>query len=248
MFLRRVSLGLELENDRCNKTTGASTANVYYRQQGKPAKESLHPGDMLVTLPPIKERTAEVLDSWFRNAETLRALYDLFFSAVFNPKMYLDFELLCYVHGLESYCSAMLGGKYVDEGEYEKVYRSLVSSIPDFVSKDFRQSIEKRAKYLNEYSQRKRLKEIIKGLGQGLETIFGGKPGEFIDSVVSTRDYLIHHDPADREKALRDKPLYDANQRLKLLIIILLLKAIGIDEEGVFKAISTNRQYGRLLG
>ena len=35
--------------------------------------------------------------------QVLRALNDLFFASLYDRSMLLDFELLCYIHGLESY-------------------------------------------------------------------------------------------------------------------------------------------------
>lgn len=232
----------EADTDETEKSS-ESPVRLYFRQPEKPLKESVHPHDMLITLRDIKPMLSDVWQRWFENAEVLRALYDLFFAALYDRNMLLDFELLCYVHGLESYYGAAYGGRYLNDDSFESAYQALVAAIPDSMPQDFRDSITQRLKFTNEFSQRKRLFHIIQSLGHGLESLLGSNPREFIESVVATRNYLIHHDPVDKELALRGRDLYEANQRLKMLIIAVLMKEMGIDEETTFKVIKENRRY-----
>ncbi|MCG2701627.1 hypothetical protein L6273_00615 [Candidatus Parcubacteria bacterium] len=221
--------------------------DVFFRQGAEATRESVHPHDMLVTLPQIRDNLADVLDAWFAKKEVLEPVYNLFFAVDYSPRMYLDVKLLFYAHALESFHREVEKGYYYGEEEWPSVQDDLNSRIPNGLPEDFRARLVSQIKYANEYSLRKRLYEIYDSLGEDLKRLFTDEPEAFIESVVKTRNYLVHHSPEDKAFVLRRRPLHVAVQKLKILIIFLLLKELGIDESLITTSVSNNRYYSDLF-
>jgi len=95
---------------------------------------------------------------------------------------------------------------------------------------DFRNSLRKKLEYGYEYSLRTRLKELLNEYGSEFLGLFvNKKKPEFINDVVSTRNWLTHFDENDREEAVTDnEELAYISGRLEILLTILLLNYIGI--------------------
>jgi ApeA N-terminal domain 1 len=126
---------------------------------------------MLFPLSMVEEKLGEYLSNWFKKSELLRPVYELFFSTLYNPHLYLEGQFLNYVQALEAYhrrCGRF-GGKYQSDEDYKTLYEKFVAIIPQELSDDFKTSLKKgKLKYANEYSLRKRLKDLIMEiLGEG---------------------------------------------------------------------------------
>jgi len=84
-----------------------------------------------------------------------------------------------------------------------------------------------RFRYINEYSLRKRLKELLTRTDSVFKTIL--KNGEtFVENVVSTRNYVTHFDTALESKILTGSALYWATRKLRALLEICLLVELGM--------------------
>ncbi len=65
----------------------------------------------------------------------------------------------------------------------------------------------------------------------------------FVDGVVNTRNYLTHYDEESRAKAWADADLFYSNQRLRVLLCILLLRELGLDADVIAAAQSRSTAY-----
>ena len=61
------------------------------------------------------------------------------------------------------------------------------------------------------------------------------------------RHYFTHYDDSLREGALQGSGLYEANQRLTILMTLLLLREIGIDPTDTLASLRENPWYARLI-
>jgi hypothetical protein len=182
--------------------------------------------DVLLPLPSIVSDLPKIFNSWFRTAEAFGPVYDLFLGALYNTKAYPQSEFLSLMQALESYHRRTRRGKYVRDEEYEEYRRAIVSGIPGVVPKGLKDSLKKRLEYGNEYSLRKRLKELITPFPEKL--ILKANPN-FINEVVDTRNYLTHYTDELKEKALHGPRLLKANEDLRALLTSLLYRRLGVD-------------------
>lgn len=121
----------------------------------------------------------------------------------------------------------------------------MVKAIPLTVSEGFRDSLKGKLHYLNEFSLRKRLKEILESCGK-LTTRLINNEVEFIEDIVNTRNYLTHFDKKLETKAKKGKDLYKLAQNMRFFLEICLLKELGITDTTIGDLISRNQKYQHL--
>jgi hypothetical protein len=86
--------------------------------------------------------------------------------------------------------------------------------------------------YGNEFSLRKRLKQLLNGLREATRKKITPKEEGFVDSVVCTRNYLTHYNEELKDKATTDlESQFNLNGKLRALISILLLREAGLSED-----------------
>ncbi len=155
--------------------------------------------DMLFSFQDISDDFDKYLDKWLFKYDQLRPVFNLFFGKIYNDEMYLQHEFLSLIQALESYHRLRIGGIYLLSCDYELVYDALLSAIPP-VQREFKESLEHRLKYLNEFSLQRRLKEILRGCESLIDLVILDS-NRFVETVVNTRNFLTHHDKDLNEKA-----------------------------------------------
>jgi hypothetical protein len=216
---------------------------ISYRLPDIPkASKTLLPFDMLFTFRAISDRFEVFLRNWFKKADLLKPVYDLYFGTLYNPRMYLEHRFLNLIQAIESFHQCIYGGEYLSNADYEKIYYALVNAIPDGIKRDFKESLENKLKYGNEFSLRKRLKEIFNKYQENLNGFIEDK-NAFIEKVVNTRNYQTHHDEDLKECSAIGEELYNLTQKLKILLEICLLTELGFSSSEIKGLFSRNRRY-----
>jgi len=144
------------------------------------------------------------------------------------------------MQALESFHRVTKGGKYLSNDEWKPFRATLANAIPAELDSGHRESLRSRIKYGNEYSLRKRIGELLEGLNEITLSRLSPTDKYFTGIIVDTRNYLTHYDDELKDVALKNADLYWANQRLRILISLLLLKEIGIPEKLIFDSMIEN--------
>lgn len=209
--------------------------NFLYSQPHLPAEiKPINPRNILFAYPIIQDNFQSYLDSWFKQAEPLRPVYDLYFSTQYNPHEYLQSTFLSLTQALETYHRRQYGGVYLDTEAYKQdVYPKLAEAIPQDLGKDFKQSLKTGTlQYANQFSLRKRLKDMTTELSeQRLEIAFISTKDirkNFVGRVCDIRNYLTHYD-TDSPVEISSSELLDLVERLRTIVEIYLLKEAGFD-------------------
>lgn len=237
----------------CRKTGEGLTARhkesskVYYCHSDRNAEGGSRPVDMLLPLPKVRTHLSGVLAAWFAKLEQLRDVSNLHFGALYRPKMYLESHFLVLMQALESFSRSLHDANYLSQADYQRVAAALNAAIPPDTGSDLKASLKSRIKYGNEYSLRKRLSLIFDSLQPETLALLCKDAGRFKGKVVDTRNYYTHYSDELKGKILEGEDLYWANQRLRLLLTILLLKEITIDEATIRQAISDNARLKQMI-
>jgi hypothetical protein len=221
---------------------------IFFPQEKPNLKENIHPLDMIIPYRKLLDNISLVFTKWFRNADTLRSVYNLFFGTFYNPTMYLEFQFLSLIQALESYHRIVMGGKYLTDEAWSSYKDIMTNCIPIEIDADHKKSLKSRIKYGNEYSFRKRMKDLTSLLEENTLQAISPSSNYFIVIIVDTRHYYTHYDEDIRNSCLKGQELYYANQRLKILIIILLLKKIGLNEKIIIQSLRDCRRFINILG
>lgn len=202
--------------------------------------------DMLFSFQDISGDFEKCFKNWFAKSETLKPVHDLYFGTLYKSSMYLRHEFLSLVQAIETYHRRTHDGKYLLDDDYLKeMYPALINAIPGTANKDFRESLKEKLLYLNEFSLRKRLKEILASCGELTSPLINNEAG-FIEDVVTTRNYLTHFDKKLETKAKMRKDLYQLAQKIRFILEICLLKEIGLTDTTIKGLISRNQKYQHL--
>lgn len=216
---------------------------VFYRLSDIPKRHKpLLPDDMLFTFKDISNRFESFLRNWFEKMDLLEPVYNLYFGTLYNPRMYLEHRFLSLIQAIESFHQRTSGGKYLSDEDYKVVYDALVTAIPERVRGDLKDRLKDYLKYGNEFSLRKRLKEIFDKYQEILDRFIKDK-NSFIEKVVKTRHYQTHHDKELKECAANGEDLYRLTQKLKMCLEICLLTELGFNSEEIKALFSRNRRY-----
>ncbi len=235
-------------DDHPDGTTSRRDIELYYQVNELPdLSRDEHPFKSLFFLSDISSTFDVCLKNWFSKEVMLRPVLDLYFATLNTSSMYLNHEFLNISQALESYHRQAIGGEYVPVELFDKIYATVVGSIPPFTPSDLRMSLEQRMKYGNEFSLRKRLNGIFKKLGALVDPYIKDKDA-FIEQVVTTRNYFTHYDKKESKKVARNEKLYWITRKLRAIIEICLLLELGLSPEIISNLLKRNQEYRFLSG
>ena len=212
-------------------------------------KTSLQPSQMIFTIKAIQDQVETILNRWFDRAEDLKPVLDITFSLVYQKSIYSEFRFLGMVQAIETYHRRRYGGKYMPDDVFlTNLYPSLVRAIPAELDAAFKQSLKfGKLRYANEFSLRKRLRDLTNHLAEFLSFQFLkniAERNEFVEMVCDTRNYLTHYDPALKPKAMTSgRDLYILAQKLRFLLEASLLEEVGFEASQINTLMLKNWNY-----
>jgi hypothetical protein len=225
-----------------------NAVKLYYPHQYKNAEKEILPGQMFFPFQGVKEKWAGLLRAWFAKREALRNVCALFLGPAFSESLYVEFQFLSFVQALEIYSRQFHVSKYMSDEDYEPIKQSLIAALPPHANDDWKTSFrDGKIKYGNEFSLRRRLRQILCDLKDETVSLVCSKPRLFAEKVAGTRNYYTHYASTLKEHALPVGDLYWLAQRLRLLLMILLFKELDIDEPSICRQISQHPRLGQII-
>lgn len=197
---------------------------------------------MLLKLEEISGHEAEYVSNWFKMAERLKPVADLYFGTLYNPSAYLDFNFLCLAHAAEAYHRHVIGGEDVPAEDHEKRMGEVVGAVPEQYQKWLREKL----RWSNELSLRRRLKELFSKWAHILTPDKVGDHGDVVRSIVEARNSLTHHEPGGQGDVPSGARLLRLVETLRVLLQLSMLGELGLRAEQIETAITRSRSV-RLL-
>ena len=199
--------------------------------------------EMLFLFRDINDNFSRVINNWISKYDNLKPVYNLYLATINKGEIFSEDLFLNVIHAIEAYHAKVYDAKYLSDDEYEEVYGMLISSIPQEIPEDFRSRVKHSLKYLNEYSLRKRLKEILRSIGD-IHKNYIDNDDEFINKIVNTRNYFTHYTDDLKEKAITDLvELYYETQRLRIVLEICIMKELGFTIENIKEIFKRTQKY-----
>ena len=189
---------------------------------------------VLVPFTDIFPQNKNIIKNWFEIYETMSSILQLYFSYLYNPKMYVEDHFLSLIHALEGYHRVTYDGCYIDNTEYKKeIYKPLAEAIPVTLKEDLKNALKQRLYYGNEFSLKERLTDLFEEIHKLEIDIKVENGDEFISKIIKTRNSLIHRDKPKKDKSVRGVKLHYLTLRLKFLFDFCLLKSLGFDDNEI---------------
>src|SRR5660397_82473 len=227
------------ENASCKKESPDGSVkfkkiSIFYSMNRLPdLSKKINRKEMFFQFEDISDNFEKYLNNWMKKSEILKPVYGLYFGTIYNPTMYHEHKFLSLIQAIESYHRRVHDGKYVSEDEYAKIYERLINAIPDLSNKDLKESLKKRMQYGNEFSLRKRLKEIIKKCNSFTNSLIPNET-EFIEDIVNIKNFLTNYDKKGENQAkVTYKEMDNLVKKMKCLIKICFLIEMEISKERI---------------
>ncbi|MBL3648863.1 ApeA N-terminal domain 1-containing protein [Bacillus sp. RHFS10] len=198
----------------------------------------------------LKEKFGEIMNSWFEKEDKLITI--LTFHLHNFENLYIDSKYINAVQALEIFHRRFYEGNTIEQDLYienaEKIKRYIEDNIDNEEVKSF---FLGKFKHGNEYNLGKRLKELINGLSSEVKSFLIGNSenrDRFIQKTVETRNYLTHYDMSKKTMILKEPFEKFFNiYRMKLILIFVVLKKLGVEEKLIFDKVQKHRQMSSLL-
>lgn len=207
--------------------SNSESVAIFYSTYSKVPQGQLYPFAVPVPFAQFEPIAHTVVPAWRVAKSELRDPINLLATVLYQPALLIDVQFLLLVMAMESYHRKVYGGEYMSQEDYLKTTQAWRNSIPSGLSVDHRNSLSTRLKYGNEFSLRKRLRELVRSIPEpAQERILGSMdPADFIDDVVNRRNTMVHNGaPAG---TLGD--VVRSTGLLRQFMAYLLLKRVGIE-------------------
>lgn len=208
-------------------------------------RSSLHPLEMLFHLSDVRDEFETSLNTWFENMGRIKPVLDLYFSIRYSKEMYLEHQLLSLAQALEVLHRRTTGGRYLDAEAYGEFKARLVEAIPGELDRDLHNIFRQKLEFLNEYSLRKRLQDLIRQSGDTIEFLIPDSR-RFILLLTDTRNYQTHYNPDLAGRAATGYALYWLVEQARFLLEVRLLFELGFTPEQIRLLVARNKRYGQL--
>lgn len=188
--------------------------------------------DFLFCEEDLEQPLSSYLRKWLDKYSFICTPFSLYKNAIYN-KNNTKTKFLLLSQAIESYHRRLRKGQYLSEPEFKsQVLKPLCEAIPGRLERSFRNSIKSRLSYSNEYSLRKRIKDMIHENKNILSRYFK-VPKDLENEIVAARNYLTHYPEAGHTIRLADLGFYSTI--LKALFELVLLREIGFEQEKISK-------------
>lgn len=194
--------------------------------------------NMLFTYANTQNILQRIIDNWLSNCVTLKPVFDLFFGSLYNDFLYINNKFLSYVQALESYHRIKYQGTDLSEDEHSERLKSIIDSAPQ----NYQAWLQRKLLYSNEYTLRRRLKEILKHYSPIVNEYVTDIPN-FVNKITLTRNYLTHFDYSLVDKIFTEEERINVSYFLKIILIICFLSEMGFTVEEIGQMIKANKQY-----
>jgi ApeA N-terminal domain 1/Apea-like HEPN len=217
---------------------------IFFPVVGSPRSRPVAPYEVLLSRETLGERVEPVVQAWFAKRKALKTAVALLFGTLYTESLPSEFHFLALTQALETLHRWLYGGLYLPSEKYEEVERALYAAIPPNVPSDLRQALKARISHGDEFSQRRRFRDLLDSLDEESREAVSADP-DFTDRVVDERNYLTHY-PEGESPPMAPEERWYATVRLRAFLTLLLLREIGITGEEAVTGVRRTRWHESL--
>lgn len=218
----------------------------YYEQSPTPVQVGGGPHRISIRLDDFADKKEELVNRWMVLNEDIRPSLDLLFAVLYND-MYTEVKFILVSQAIEALHRLLWPSTYVGEEQYEAVWQKLVDSIPQTTPQHLKDRLTQTLRYGNEYSLRRRLRDLSQRISDAGDEEIVGMNISFINDVVNTRNYLTHYDDSLKSAAKEGTDLVRIHNKLALAVMYFALTELGVPKEKITAQLRRPRLFGQPL-
>jgi hypothetical protein len=194
--------------------------------------------DVLFELSDIKQDLSLILQLWFNFYEGAEDIMNLYFSSIYNTKLYIENTFLSRVQALESYHRRIIDKKNSYTEEHQERLESILEKTPP----EYKDWLRGQLNFSHEPSLEQRLKELFQLTNKTVSPLVSNSD-RFIRKVKKIRNYLTHYNNPDDSELLEGEKLFRINQILGFMMQSCLLQELGCSDERCEELIGRIQEY-----
>lgn len=176
----------------------------------------------------VESKFDKCLQNWYAKSEILEPVCELYFGSLYGRFVYLNLKFLCLVQALEAYHRRTVSNEEITKQKHKERIASILNTVPA----EHKKWLQGKLVYSNEPNLRNRLKDICEIFSSTTNALISDRK-YFVNKVVDTRNFMIHHDPKLKEGSVEGKELFIISEKLRIMIEMCLMKEIGFRLEEI---------------
>lgn len=209
---------------------------VFFKEVELKDVGSIHPAEMLFTVPALGAQLEPVFRSWFSQAERLKGIYQVFFGTFGTPPPFLETRFFHLAQCLESFHRKAIArgrGKYLPPKRWKRTLKRVRAAIPKRLPADIADAVSRSIAWANDFSFPDRLKALFALLEPETAALITDDPDRFREAIKDTRNWFTHLERRPKSKAFPQRNWLHACKTMELFLLILILKNVGISEDRI---------------
>ena len=174
----------------------------------------------------IKSSLATVFEKWFNICDQLEPVISLLLEVFKKGAKMNEIHFLNIMHGIESFHRRLRSNAKRPQVEFDQLIMDILESSPN----EHQAWLKEKLAFANEPSLKERLESLFSEVNPSILSHLFPQYKKLIIQAKDTRNYFTHYSSSLKKKALDGKELYHLSERLKLLLLVLLLKETGFDD------------------
>jgi hypothetical protein len=231
------------KGDLIGNTLVPTSIDLYYVENINSFKnKNRHFREFLFSYDDIKLDFEKIIQKWFNQKVTMDSITDLFFYNFNNPKKFDVNSFLNIIHAVETFHRRFYLNESISKEEHKIRLKTIIKSVPEI----YQTWIETKLGFSNEPSLQERLEVLLELISVDFLKLFIEDKEKFIKQLKDSRNYYTHYSTDLKKKALPIFELYSLTERLKIILIFLILYKTGFADSQIIELIKRN-QY-RIIG
>lgn len=199
---------------------------IYHNPSYNPKYKSRRKGEYLIEYDDIKNEFSDLIQNWYKRYHEIKPVFSLMLYSFKDKLKFSEDKFMDIIRAVETFHRRTTTCTKLPPTEFEE----LISRIQGKVDRADKQWLIKNniLNYANELSLKQRLLDLIRNYASPylLEQIPNQK--RFCVQVIDSRNYYTHYSLEKERIALKEKELFELNQKLKALLILCICKHIGV--------------------
>jgi hypothetical protein len=198
--------------------------------------EKRHHREFLFTYLDLENNFEEIICKWFELKNKIEPVTSLLLDGFHNKGKFTENRFLNIVQALETYHRRFRKNEVRSKEEHKKMVDEIINSV-DSSKKVW---LQEKLNFSNEPTLHNRLLELLNSFSiETIDKIISDKE-KFIKDTKNSRNYYTHYDESLEKKALKSNKLFTLTEKLKIILITIILIETGFSEEQIGKLFKRN--------
>lgn len=197
------------------------------------SSEAVKIDDILFSYKDIESRFSKIIGKWLELYEEIEPVLNIH-SVLMERKTYIEHAFLDITQALETFHRRLRNNQELCDSQHQDRMEKILGSVPT----EYKDWLKKKLTYSNEPTLNKRLKELFKEF-----SVFFVNKKEFVRKVTLTRNNLTHPKSQQEQGCLSGINLKLATEKLRLLLVVMLMKTVGFEEKEIVELIRKNDNF-----